>query len=235
MTDSRTDVQSDDFEDDLDGDFVDYQVEFTVCRKLRHDEENDYVSLISGRICQMHENCDDVEAGTMDAYLFETGRALNEHFPLSDVFDESIITDAYVQPLLAHWDELGESLGMWPDRVLILDRTEILPAFRGKHLGMWADFRCIDTFGGTEGLVVARPYPLQFSGEEWVGKNRERLGLDQFDGDRQRAFQKLTAYWQQMGYERLVGNDDHAIYYINPATVHPQREDVLGKDYERLD
>lgn len=124
---------------------------------------------------------------------------------------------------------------MWPDRVLVLDRTEILPAFRGKHLGMWADLRCIDTFGGADGLVVAMPYPLQFSGDEWVEKNRERLGLDEFDGDRQKAFEMLTAYWQQMGYEKLTETDDHAIYYINPTVQQRSREEILGKDYERLD
>ncbi len=44
------------FEDDIDDDFVDYGVEFSVWRKLRHDEENDYVSHISGRIYETHEN-----------------------------------------------------------------------------------------------------------------------------------------------------------------------------------
>ena len=89
-------------------------------------------------------------------------------------------------------------------------------------------------FGGADGLVVAMPYPLQFSGEEWVEKNRERLGLDQFDGDRLRAFQTLPAYWQQMGYEKLSETDDHAIYYINPTVKQPAREEILGRDYARL-
>lgn len=89
---------------------------------------------------------------------------------------------------------------------------------------MWADFRCIDTFGGTDGRVVAMPYPLRFSGEEWAEKNRERLGLDQFDGDRLRAFRTLTAYWQQMGCEKLSETDDRAICYINPTVKQPARE-----------
>ena len=63
---------------------------------------------------------------------------------------------------------------------------------------------------------------------------RERLGLDQFDGDRLRAFQTLTAYWQQMGYEKFSETDDHAIYYINPTVKQPAREKILGTDYERL-
>lgn len=235
MTDRTPDEQSADTQDDIDSDFVDYQVEFTVWRKLRHEKENDYVSFISGSIYEIHDPGNDVKAGTMSAYLFETGRALDDQFPLSDVFDESIITDPYLQPLSARWEELEESLSIWPDRVLILERSEILPAFRGKHLGMWADYRCIDTFGGSEGLVVAMPYPLQFRGKESVEKNRERLGLDQFEKDRNKAFERLTRYWRQMGYQMLAENDDHGIYYIDPGRVHPPRKSVLGKDYERFE
>ena len=70
--------------------------------------------------------------------------------------------------------------------------------------------------------------------KNWVEKNRERLGLDQFDGNRLRAIQTLTAYWQQMGYEKLSETDDHAIYYINPTVKQPACERMLGEDYERL-
>jgi hypothetical protein len=72
MTNSATDRTLAGFEDDIDDDFIDYGVEFSVWRKLRHDEENDYVSRISGRIYETHENGDNIDAGAMSAYLFET-------------------------------------------------------------------------------------------------------------------------------------------------------------------
>ena len=67
MTDDATDGTSAGFEDDIDDEFVDDGVEFSVWRRLRYDEENDYVSHISGRIHETHENGDNVEAGAISA------------------------------------------------------------------------------------------------------------------------------------------------------------------------
>ena len=48
--------------------------------------------------------------------------------------------------------------------VLILDQIQILPAHRGRKLGLAVASKLIEMFGHGCGIVACKPFPLQLSG-----------------------------------------------------------------------
>lgn len=231
MTDSRTDVQSDDFEEAR---F--FRIEFTVkARPLFYDEDpSEYVAEVFGSIKE-----DDTEVGAVHAYLVETGRAADDGlFETFDCFDGVDATLAGYARITNDdvWEKAVEVCDVWPDRVLVLHSTQILPEYRGRKLGMWADYRTIDTFGGFGTMVVAKPYPLQFGGVEdddyEERMKNDLMHLRDLEQDRRKAFRKVTRYWKKMGYQEVLHEGDDILLVLNNTRVEPLRKNVLGEFFD---
>ena len=130
---------------------------------------------------------------------------------LFDVLDEREETAAYI-PLLgddagnfshAVCKILGEEM-VFCRNMLILDRVEILPRFRGQQLGLQYVRAAISRFGIGCRLAAIKPFPLQFegkmgsvSGNEYVEPSKSVLA--DFDG----ATRKLKKYYAREGFVSL--------------------------------
>jgi len=94
--------------------------------------------------------------------------------------------------------------------ILILDRLEILPRFRGQQLGLQYVRAAISRFGIGCRLAAIKPFPLQFEGKmgsvsgnetEYVGPSKSMLA--NFDA----ATKKLKKYYAREGFISLRNSD----------------------------
>jgi len=99
-------------------------------------------------------------------------------------------------------DVLGTNL-------LILDRLELLPRYRGQKLGLLIMRKLIRRFSADAGIVAIEPFPLQFEHEVSDGRERkwhDELRLSDFPKDEERAIEKLRVYYGKLGFVGLEGS-----------------------------
>jgi hypothetical protein len=119
------------------------------------------------------------EIGFVKAFVIQIREARREGLHASAVLNaKSFATSEYSQ--------LVKRLG-WRKRVrkkfeprsvdlLILDRIELRPEYRGHGLRLVAARCLIEMFGSRCGLVACKPYPLQFEGSNrWRPPGRPRV------------------------------------------------------------
>jgi GNAT superfamily N-acetyltransferase len=198
----------------------------------------EYLVPVHGSIEQV--DCDGntiATAGRVSAYIVDFARAREEGESILDVLDSETADTAFFLALFGEGGWLREDLLeehdlVFVERLLILDRTEVLPAHRGRGLGLWADYQLIETFAGTQNVLpVMMPSPLQFT---WSGQGDDPMGYGQMTQDHEAALAKVTAYWAQMGYEKVWEYaDGESIWILNPAHVLPDRREILRANRRR--
>jgi GNAT superfamily N-acetyltransferase len=96
------------------------------------------------------------------------------------------------------YDILGGNL-------LILDRLEILPQYRGKGIGLRALRHMIEHFSPGAAVVAMKPFPLQFeiASSDTEKRWRAMLELDQLPMDKDVATEKLRRHYSKLGFLRL--------------------------------
>jgi hypothetical protein len=197
-----------------------YQVKFKIIRSLSSDPEpDDYICNIAGEIKSTDEAGNDSVAGTLQGYIVQAGRIINEGESLFDACDAHsqtvhdyacVLFDSRSGELKS---AIEEQFGVVPaGDVLILDKIEVLPAHRGRGLGLAAACCFLDTFESGCCLAVAEPYPLQFKDithehPDWCAK----MGVDAFVADKKRATAKLQVYWSRLGFRRIRGSKKFAL------------------------
>jgi hypothetical protein len=115
--------------------------------------------------------------------------------------------------------------------LLILDRLEILPEYRGGGLGLACLYRCMQQYKHGCGLVTLKPYPLQFETIRGSGdKNehderkdqepwRQSLNLKVFGTDKKTCMKKLEKYYQRLGFIKIQRTEVMALnspYILSP-------------------
>ena len=88
--------------------------------------------------------------------------------------------------------------------VLIVDRLEILPEFRGKGIGLASLIWCLRQYARQCGVVALKCFPLQFEcaemGEpEW----RREMQFGTLNRDHKRSSAKLKKYYGSLGFKVL--------------------------------
>jgi hypothetical protein len=88
--------------------------------------------------------------------------------------------------------------------VLIVDRLEILPEFRGKEIGLAPLVWCLQQYARQCGVVALKCFPLQFEraemGEpEW----RREMQFGKLSRDHKRSSAKLKKYYGSLGFKVL--------------------------------
>ncbi|MCA1602709.1 MAG: hypothetical protein LC776_14060 [Acidobacteria bacterium] len=137
-----------------------------------------------------------------------------EHSGLSpfDVLDTYQHTmeyfDAVLQSNRASFSDRLEKLldyEVWNSNLLILDRIEILPKYRGCGIGLLVLTSLIERFDGGAGVVALKPFPLQFESREcqdssaWI----KRLRLEDLPCDSLAAKNKLKQYHEKLGFVEM--------------------------------
>ena len=137
----------------------------------------------------------------------------------TDVFD---IFDAHSDSTADYYDSLfdpdtvgfGENLQqlfnyeIFEQGVLIIDRLELLPNYRGQNLGLIIMRGLMQRFSLGAGVVAIKPFPLQFEHEpstEREDRWRNELQLSNFTKSERTATQKLRRYYRKLGFVGMQG------------------------------
>jgi hypothetical protein len=174
---------------------------------------------VFGEITCTDESGIDSIAGTIQGYIIQVDRIINDGeslFDACDAHDQTVHDYACVlfdlrsgglKPAIE--DQFGV---VGAGDMLILDRIEVLPAHRRHRLGLAAACSFLDTFETGCCLAVGEPYPIQFKERtrehaEWCAK----MGIDAFVQDEKVATAKLRTYWRRLGFERIRGSKKFAL------------------------
>jgi GNAT superfamily N-acetyltransferase len=154
-------------------------------------------------------------AGQVRLFILNADAAESEGESLFDVLDERAETAAYIHLLgddagnfsRAVCKIVGEEM-VFCRNILILDRLEILPRFRGQQLGLKYVRAAISRFGIGCRLAAIKPFPLQFegkmgsiSGNDYVEPSQSMLA--NFNA----ATKKLKKYYAHEGFISLKNSD----------------------------
>ena len=176
-----------------------------------HHEPDDLVYETSGDLFAVDDNDDRRFAGKFRIYYVDVERAIDEGEPIFDALDaHSSHLAEYFEPIFGSEapDFSNRLLGLFDHELhkanlLILDRLEILPQYRGKGLGLSVLRHLVSRFSSGVGGVAMKPFPLQFEtapSSEDERKWRSELGLDQFEADEDLAEEKLCRYYSKLGF-----------------------------------
>lgn len=175
------------------------------------DDELDYVVGFHGRIFDSGSDEDDRETkealiGRISGYRVYMDLVWDHRRSPMDVFD------AHSQTLLEFYEvlfdhrtrELKESIGdiSIGSDILIIDKVEILPDYRGKSIGLKAVRRTMEFLGSGCAVTALHPHPIQYDGKldkDWT----QRMQPQAFACDKRTAKKKLREYWSRLGFQRI--------------------------------
>jgi len=191
-------------------------LEFTHELIVNDDEPSRYVKEIEG-IVWVYRGSRKHRAGRFSIFIINVELALANDESVFDIFDHTATTLDY---LALYGDDCEYSPEVtkalpggerWSPNILILDRLELLPKYRGRGMGLQV-LRCLqEQFSMGCGLVAMKPFPLQFEGGTPAERETEpkfmTMGLGEFDRNQRRATAKLCRYYAQLGFVRVPGTE----------------------------
>ncbi|MBT9462530.1 hypothetical protein [Hydrogenophaga sp.] len=193
-----------------------FTLEFSHELLVDDDEPSRYVKEIEG-VVWVYRGSRKHRAGRFSIFIINVERALANDESVFDIFDYASTTMGY---LLLYGDD-GEYAPevtailpggeRWSPNLLILDRLEVLPKYRGYGIGLRV-LRCLqEQFSMGCGLVAMKPFPLQFEGGDPAEKEGDpkfvTMGLGDFDRNQGRATARLCRYYAQLGFIGVPGTD----------------------------
>lgn len=167
------------------------------------------------------ENGPNVRIGAFSLVVADIESASIDRICAHDVFDTTqsafdVYQNLYDSKgnLLVRVEKIAFGLECsWRQNVLILDRLVVLPEHRGHGVGLLVLRALIQQFRSSAGLVVMKPFPLQWeksSRDEDGGLTRESLRLDLFPGSAQATTARLRRYYANLGF-KLVPRTDYMV------------------------
>jgi hypothetical protein len=180
-------------------------------------EPGRFVKKIKGSIVNQVDDVKTVKIGQFSVIVIDVESAVNERESTFEIFDYSSRTIDYYDFYTPDMDFKPKVLAAlpagerWAPNMLVLERLEILPKYRGQGAGLrvlrWLHFH----FGMGCGIVVMKPYPLQFEGgqphENVDDPMFKRLRLGTFTTDFEPARKKLRDYYGRLGFKLVKGTE----------------------------
>ncbi|WNZ59171.1 hypothetical protein QEG98_24080 [Myxococcus sp. MxC21-1] len=206
-----------------------YRIEFSSGASALGADEQDSIISVDGKVIyvSIEEEADaEIATGVLAGHVIQRGRMFDRG---ENVFDEC---DAKSQTLIDYVSaildpsthELKEEIdkqfgGIVFQNVLTIDVIESEPKHRGYNLGLAVASRLIETFGRGCGLVICKPFPLQFD----INRKTDP-SLSSFSKIQQPvARKKLQQYWGRLGFEPIKGTP---YFGLNLDYRHPTRLDL---------
>lgn len=112
-------------------------------------------------------------------------------------------------------DAVNRALGIANDQVfnqdlLIIDRIEILPSYRGRGYGLQAMHLLMTHLSLGCRLAAIKPFPLQFEADRPLGEDPKwhgRLQLERFSLSKPKATRRLRDHYAKLGFVAVQGTD----------------------------
>lgn len=206
---------------------IDESIDVTFCfsHSNSKDAEDKYMQEYIGNITYYDSDTGEgYSVGNLKAFVVDVGGAIDNDYPISELFDLRHETLHFYESLfdLDYEGDLNNIVEKTLDtkfnfgfnRLLILDRLEIKPEYRGKSLGLVANEITISALGVMCDLVALKAYPLQHELKHIENNNspEERAALNGFEADEEKALQQLKAYYARSGFKSI--NDRHTMIRI---------------------
>ena len=184
---------------------------------LAADDPSDYIYPICGRIAEMDDDEGDILVGKFRLYYVDVASAINtDYMDVFDIFDAHSASTADYYDSLFDPDTVGFSENLrqlfndevFEQSLLIIDRLELLPGYRGQNLGLIIMRRLIQRFSAGAGLVAIKPFPLQFEQSipaEDEGGWHEEMQLSSFRETERNSIRKLQKHYSKLGFFEMKG------------------------------
>ncbi len=176
---------------------------------------DDFIYTLTGRVVAGDPSDEEITVGRFRAYYVDVNAAISfGKVSLYDIFDTYQETVDYYEAIYdIDSEDVNEKLlkalksEYLFGNVLIIDRLEILPAFRSYNLGLITMRRIIQRFGTGACVTAIKPFPLQFESntrhddDGWT----EQLALPELNKNSRSATARLKKHYKKLGFVSLPG------------------------------
>lgn len=204
-------------------------IQFTTRVNCGSDEPDRIILRFDGTIFVCADECATMtNIGHISVNVIQRGRAINEGVDLCDAMDARSSTTeecfvALFNTKTHEWNHSVEEIygGICENDVLFIESLELTKNYRGDGIGARVVRETIATLGSNCGLVVCKPFPLQYSG--WMAEeNKARRERPDVEKKRLADFRKVQEFWERLGFQPLRGSD---FYAFSPEwTKQPMRK-----------
>ena len=183
--------------------------------KSRWDGMDDYSTCIEVTAICFDKRGNERIMGKVRLFYLDLGAVFDTNDSVHDLFDIRPETAPFYSALIDYEtgdfkSNLEKILGEYicDLNVLIVDRLEILPEFRGKKIGLACLGWCLQKYAHACGVVALKCLPLQFECAE-MGEPawRREMQFGKLSRDRKTSLAKLKKYYASLGFKVLPGND----------------------------
>lgn len=183
--------------------------------KSRWDGMDDYSTCIEVTATCFDKRGNERIMGKVRLFYLDLGAVFDTNDSVHDLFDIRPETAPFYSALIDYEtgdfkSNLEKILGEYicDLNVLIVDRLEILPEFRGKKIGLACLRWCLQQYAHACGVVALKCFPLQFECAE-MGEPawRREMQFGKLSRDRKTSSAKLKKYYASLGFKVLPGND----------------------------
>jgi len=177
------------------------------------DDPEDWVVEVSGEVFISDEDNEERVAAKCRLFLVDvesSGYAAGE---LLDTRQEIYPFISFYEPDTSSFNASFLSFvgdDVWHSNLLIIDRIEVLPMFRGRGLTKLIIDDAVNLFSARIDVVALKVFPLQF---EYKGLNnkpnewKKMMELKKMEHDIGIATTKLAASYESLGFVRVVNED----------------------------
>jgi len=199
---------------------ISLRIQFEMATSLPQDNmiPEEYVTYISGKIEIYNEIKDDfVLAGKIQLYYCDMLSACINGRSLFEVMDGhsatleeffAILYNPTTEEMKPFVSELLDiEIDECDKNILIFNRIEILPDYRGHGITKQVVNHCIRLFSNNCNVIALQCYPLQLSklDEEDIDDIQwhNSLQLDKLEQDKKKAQKSLSSYYKSLGFIRI--------------------------------
>lgn len=199
---------------------------------LDSGDPSDYMYVTRGTVTGSDEEDQKNVIGHFRLIYIDVDAAVNARASVFSIFDHTQETCDYYPAIFdIETEEPSPELtrlfkgDIWPGNVLILDRLEILPEFRGHNLGLVVMRRLIERFSAGAAVVAIKPFPLQRECAEDEDGWRQRMKLGDFENDFRRAAAKLKRHYGRLGFKSMKGTP---FMFLASQRILPTPSDLMS-------
>ncbi len=214
-------------------------IRFSIQVDTEDVEPSRVIRKIDGTIFEYAEESDKEEnIGNLHCYLVQPGFAAEKGETLCDAMDsinDSTMEcyEAVFDPDTDEWSEPIQEMysgGPMSADMLFIDMIELDEKHRGKGIGRAVVEQIIDTFGLHCGLVVCKPFPLQYAG--WAEKySASEQAKPEFEQNKSEAFGRVAKFWKECGFVPLP---DSEFYGHSPELARQPNPDAAKANPVRV-
>lgn len=170
--------------------------------------------------------------GKTRSYYCNFGRGLGMDYSAVTMLNQRKQTKPFKVLIEPEFNIVREDLGyvcgdFVPMDLLIIDRIEILPDFRGRGIGLYILNEMLYLQGKGAELAAINPTPLQFEkappDKEWF----ELMQYDGFSSDKKASGRKLSAYLSRLGFVKLPGSSLQLCNLTYQRNLESNQDDSL--------